>query len=288
MNKVYLKRIMTNSAQIVVPYKECINNCMFCISCMNPVAKNIKFIESKELEVSYIKKLKYLKDIGCKNVVITGDNEPLMNKNFLLFFSATLNQAGVRFDNIEIQTSGVFLNEYLLSFLRNKIHINLVCISVASLNVNINANIMGFRNELIYDFNKISYYIHQTNIKLRITIIMTNWFNKYENDIEKLFKDIFSLFKPNQITFKILKNTSVPSDVHYWIENHSASINTIKNLSDFLSVNTKVISFYAGMNIYEYMGMSIMLDNDCMKAKLEKGYRYLILLPNGKLRESWF
>jgi len=136
-----------NSVQVVVPYKKCVNNCKFCISRMNRITEDNQGIEfSKNMENIYKKKLKFLHDHGCTNIVITGDNEPLMNIDFLTFFSNIINTLDFRFNNIEIQTSGVFLNRNLLEILKNKTNVNLVSISVASLDLYENANVYEYKN----------------------------------------------------------------------------------------------------------------------------------------------
>lgn len=218
-----------NSLQVMVPFKRCINNCKFCISYTNCVSVDAKIIEfCDNLKDIFVNKLSFLNSTGCNNIVITGDNEPLMNEDFLLFFSSVLRASTCKFKNIELQTSGVLLNKDVLYFLRNNLKINFVNLSISSLDINVNSEIMGIRRDLIYDFKKMSNEIHDSRMQLRITIILTEWFNKYQNNIAALINDILSIFSPEQITFKKLISVKKMSSTYEWIEKHSASENTAK------------------------------------------------------------
>lgn len=277
-----------NSLQVMVPFKRCINNCKFCISYMNRISIDAEAMTfSKNLQDIFIDRLNLLHSNGCNNIVITGDNEPLMNGDFLLFFSNVLQALNFKFENIEIQTSGVLLDEDVLYSLKSNLNINFISLSIASLNVDVNAEIMGINRKLIYNFEKTSYEVHKRGMQLRITIILTEWFNRYQENIAALVDDILSIFSPEQITFKIIKSKKTMLDTFNWIKNHSASENTIRSIQSFLEFNAKCKSTYFGIKIYKYRNTSIMLDYDCMRNEKANEYRYLILLPNGELHNNW-
>ena len=100
----------------------CPNNCKFCVSQMHPspyidqIEKNTRFRDLYERD--YMRRLQFARDNGCNTVILTGDGEPLMNDRFLKDFAHWNGTIQSPFRWVEIQTSGVTLDDEKLRFLR--------------------------------------------------------------------------------------------------------------------------------------------------------------------------
>ena len=121
------------SLSVVVPNKMCINNCPFCVSRMvnSNVYLNKMDLNDPHYDISvreYLKRLKYVANLGCNTVMLTGTSEPQQNKQFLATFALLHQQLGSPFSNIEMQTTGLMLNgnNNYLRFLRNFVGVNTI------------------------------------------------------------------------------------------------------------------------------------------------------------------
>ncbi len=109
------------SLSVCVPAKKCINDCKFCCSKMHTADYEDYFSDV----VSYSgysddmrKRLEYARDNGCNTCMLTGNNEPQQNKDFLRVFSEINKTLRKPFYNIEMQTSGAFITPEFLDFSR--------------------------------------------------------------------------------------------------------------------------------------------------------------------------
>ena len=113
------------SLSVVVPNKKCINNCRFCVSRMhespykNMMDENLPFFDLYQRD--YIKRLEFARDNGCNTVMLTGNSEPQQNRGFLQAFGTMNNNLDKPFRWIEMQTTGVLLDESYLRVLRNQV-----------------------------------------------------------------------------------------------------------------------------------------------------------------------
>ena len=105
------------SLSICVPAKKCINDCKFCCSKMHgddyedrftPICSTMSYIEDMK------KRLQYTRDNGCNTLMLTGNNEPQQNKDFLRVLGIVNQSLSNPFKNIEIQTSGAFIDKDML------------------------------------------------------------------------------------------------------------------------------------------------------------------------------
>ena len=110
------------SLSICVP-AGCPNNCKFCVARMrrdaytNQIEKNRRFRDLYKRD--FKRRLEFCRDNGCNTVVLTGDGEPLVNLSFLDDFAEWNEAISKPFRKIELQTSGVTLNDEKLRYLRN-------------------------------------------------------------------------------------------------------------------------------------------------------------------------
>jgi sulfatase maturation enzyme AslB (radical SAM superfamily) len=123
------------SLSVCVP-AGCPNKCKFCISRMHSsvyedqIEKNLRFFDLYERD--YCKRLQFARDNGCNTVILTGDGEPLFNIKFLKDFSHWNHQIESPFRWIEIQTSGVSLDDEKLRFLRNTVGVTSISLSLSN------------------------------------------------------------------------------------------------------------------------------------------------------------
>ena len=98
--------MIVQSLSICVPAKKCINNCKFCCSkmhdgeyddCFSDVSKYAGYTEDVR------KRLMYSRDNGCDVCILTGNNEPQQNREFLRVFSEVNKSLNSPFVNIEMQ-----------------------------------------------------------------------------------------------------------------------------------------------------------------------------------------
>ena len=117
----------------------CPNNCKFCVS---KTHKEIRYPNTMESNIlGYIDRLQYARDKGCDTIVLTGEGEPIANMKNVAFFDEANKAIDKPFINIELQTSGVGLNQMVFSNLR---YIGVKTISLSLSNIfdsDINAKI---------------------------------------------------------------------------------------------------------------------------------------------------
>ena len=124
------------SLSVCVPAKACINDCKFCCSKMHTADYEDYYNDMKHYP-SYrddiCKRLRYARENGCNTCMLTGNNEPQQNVGFLKLFGEINNSLPNPFLNIEMQTSGAFIDADFLDFLKYSVGLTTVAISVACL-----------------------------------------------------------------------------------------------------------------------------------------------------------
>ena len=124
------------SLSVCVPANRCINDCKFCCSKMHPaeyedhfsdVAKYSSF--SQDMRI----RLEYARENGCNTCMLTGNNEPQQNREFLRVFSEVNSTLRLPFRNIEMQTTGAFIDDSFLGFLQHSVGLTTAAISIACL-----------------------------------------------------------------------------------------------------------------------------------------------------------
>ena len=96
------------SLSIMVPCGgHCMNNCKFCVSRMRDDESIFgkEIISATNIPQSYIDRIKYVRDAGCDNMIITGTTEPQQNMEFIKVLLWKINKNLPKpFYNIAIQT----------------------------------------------------------------------------------------------------------------------------------------------------------------------------------------
>lgn len=102
--------------------RQCINHCKTCTARQHTNPYENKFggshVECFEYWQDVIKRMKYAQEKGCTTVMLTGSNEPQQNRRWLEGLYLAMQTLDHPFLNIEIQTTGAFLDRDYLEFLK--------------------------------------------------------------------------------------------------------------------------------------------------------------------------
>lgn len=278
------------SLSVSVPNKKCINNCAFCVSKMhsedykNQMDGNLPFYDLYYED--YVKRLEFARDNGCNTVVLTGNTEPQQNREFLKLFGIINKSLEKPFRKIDIQTTGVLLDENYLRFLRNHVGVSTVALSVSDLfDSKNNGEINGTPNSLLVDIPKLCSLIKKYDFTLRLSLNLNALYNGRSADC--VFKKAKEL-GANQITFRELyiSGTGTPQDE--WIKKNLISREFLTELNSYILEKGKFLRVLEyGHKLYSVDEMSVVVDDDCMSKRGKEELRYLILRPDCKLYSSW-
>jgi hypothetical protein len=279
------------SLSIVVPANECINDCAFCVSHMqNVVYKNQMDDSEPHYDLylkDYIKRLEYARDNGVNTVMLTGAAEPQQNRKFLTYFGLLMMLMERPFRNIEMQTTGVLLDEPYLRSLRNHVGVNTISLSLSSFDNEQNAIYNGTKQPLKIDIQQLCKKIKQYDFNLRLSLNMTDAFE--QQSTEDIFGYSRKILLADQITFRLLYKT--PDDKtrqSQWVSTHALSTSRRTEIRQYIQENGRQLEQLPfGMMRHSVQGMSTVLDTDCMNQSANESYRYMILRPDCKLYSKW-
>lgn len=307
------------SLSIVVPTKNhCVNKCAFCVSRThtNPYEDRInnivkKFIKSKndineineinKLHVlypynitdfikdyveakDYFNRLQFARDNGCNVVVLTGTGEPIQNLDFIKFFSEVNSILTTPFKSIEMQTTGVMLNDENLKELRN-LGITTISFSISNIFDNErNLEVIGCHEKLKFNVFETIKLVKKYGFNLRLSL---NLINDYDNYNVKQVIDRCVELNADQVTFRKLYKSELNNEIDRWIENN-ASENFYEDVSMYIHKNGKLLGILPfGASMYNIKDISMVIDDDCMSEESKDTYKYLILRENAKLYFRW-
>ena len=281
------------SLSIVVPTHGCMNQCKFCVSRMHKEEyEDLISTDDYFNRESYKNRLAFARDNGCNTVMLTGQGEPQQNLEFITKFAKMNSELVMPFRNIEIQTTGAKIDEYALNCLRNN-GITTVSLSVSCLNDDkINSNIInGLRTPI--DLEWLCSKIKEYGMNLRLSLNVTKWIYLYEEpngEYEPIFEYCSKVLGADQVTFRKMYADGSDSPQSKWIEENNVNTNAyFKGLNDYILKNGRYLdTLEYGSRRYSVMGMSTVIDEDCMaKSEEKRTLKYLILRPNCKLYTQW-
>lgn len=279
------------SLSVVVPNKKCINDCAFCVSKMhaedypNMLDENLPFYDLYLKD--YIKRLEFARDNGCNTIILTGNSEPQQNKTFLTFFGLFMQIMNNPFKIIEMQTTGAMLDGDYLRFLRNHVGVNTISLSISSFDEEQNKQYIGMVPALAKEFNlkALCALIKKYDFNLRLSINLTDAFNNMR--AEELF-NICKEYGADQVTLRILYSSGKKTPQDLWLAEHSAKTFKVQEFNSFVTNNGEALEVLEfGATKFSLMGMSVVVDNDCMSKAPKDAYKYLVLRPNCKLYSRW-
>lgn len=284
------------SLSVCVPAKKCINSCKFCCVKMseseypNQVTDNLRFYELYRND--FIKRMEFARDNGCNTCMLTGDVEPQQNIDFLKHFGDMNRDLERPFRNIEIQTTGAFVDDEKLRFFRNQVGITTISVSVSCLtNDTINCNIIGMKDKN-FSLEKLCSEIKRYDFNLRLSLNVTDsLLGGSVLSAERIF-DRCKELGADQVTFRKMYTSGTDSAEDMWL---SANVSQyiIDDFFPLLYNKVKADGKYLdtleyGSDRYSFEGMSVVIDEDCMSKRINKeAVKYLILRPNCKLYSKW-
>lgn len=283
------------SLSICVPAKACVNNCKFCVTHMhndtypNHLDENLPFYDLYQKD--YLKRMEYARDNGCNTVMLTGQAEPQQNKSFLKTFGLLNSMMEKPFRNIEIQTTGVMLDEAYLRFLRNHVGVTTISLSISCLNDdNVNNSIINTPKRYPVYLEKLCGLIKKYDFNLRLSLNITKHIFDFDSNpnIDKIFERCIEL-GADQVTFRKMYFTDEDNDQNRFIKSSKIIPGWFDKLDNIIRTEGKYLdTLEYGANRYSYKGLSIVIDTDCMAKSSEKqALKYLILRPNCKLYSKW-
>jgi uncharacterized Fe-S cluster-containing radical SAM superfamily enzyme len=287
------------SLSIVVPTKnKCINNCKFCVSrthtnpyidnvskCLSKRGKFDVMIDTDSIEYKdYFNRLQFARDNGCNVVILTGTGEPTQNFNFLKFFSVTNSKLVTPFKNIEIQSTGVLLDENSLEFLRNE-GVTTISLSISNIFDNErNLEIIECHEKLKFELEEIISLIKKYDFNLRLSLNLISDYDDYT--VEQVLNKCHSL-GADQVTFRKLYMSKSNSKIDKWIKDND-SLDFYSEIDKYIKTNgTYLGKLPFGAVMYDINEMSVVIDDDCMNEEIKDVYKYLILRENGRLYSRW-
>lgn len=280
---------------IVVP-AGCPNGCRFCVSRLRNTNEYINQIEKNKrfkhlYRRDYLARLGFARDNGCNTIVFTGSGEPILNMEFLESVATWNRELEHPFRWLELQTSGVTLNEKKLKTLRNEMKIATIALSLSSIwSDDENAEYNNTPEKLKVDIGALCTHIKELDFNLRLCLNLTDVFNK--RSPEEIFNRAAEL-SANQLTFRILYKTKTPGtdlarEINHWIENHSCETETIDTIKEYIITHgRKLEQLPFGAIRYSLQNISTVVDEDCMNVKAKAVLKYLILQPDCKLYTKW-
>jgi sulfatase maturation enzyme AslB (radical SAM superfamily) len=228
----------------------------------------------------YIKRLEFCRDNECNTLMLTGNIDPQQNRRFLVDFGIMMRLMQRPFRNIEIQTTGVLIDNTMLRFLRNHVGVNTISVSLFSFHAGENREcrkgpeldtIEFCKNIKIYDFN------------LRLSLNLTRYLHQSPEALFETCKQIGA----DQVTLRKLYDADDGSPQSRWVKENKIDDEAYGKLRDYVAAAPSLRQLEYGQMVREINGMSVVLDDDCMAKGTNADIKYLIIRPNGKLYSSW-
>lgn len=283
------------SLSVVVPNKQCINDCKFCVSKMHTNDYENKMHLNGSGDSEYLRtitdfknRLEFARDNGCNVAILTGSSEPQQNRKFLKRFGLTNESLKSPFKCIEMQTTGVLLDDEYLKFLRNEVGVTTISLSLSALNDNVNCEFNGTAEKLKVNINDLCRNIKKYGFTLRLSLNMTKIFDNVRNPA--VLFGLCNSLGADQVTLRILYGANDTTEQGIWVRDNSCSYQKMKEINDYVIRNgIPLETLPYGAIKYSLQNMSIVVDSDCMaKKNVEIGtYKYLILRENCRLYSRW-
>lgn len=284
--------MIIQSLSVVVPNKTCINNCCFCVSRMRAEEYPDQMTEKSQFFDLYLKdykkRLEFARDNGCNTVMLTGNSEPQQNKSFLRTFSMINESLEHPFRWIEIQTTGILLDDEYLRFLRNTVGVSTISLSISDLwSDEMNKNIIRApRSAEFQGLDALCANIKKYDFNLRLSVNLTKICDDYS--AEDFFYRAKEL-KADQITFRVLYEDGSDSPQSLWVKENRVSSVVLERITSLIAETGRELEILPyGRRKFSVDGIGVVIDNDCMAQETQKDtYKYLILRENCKLYSKW-
>lgn len=282
------------SLSVCVPAKRCINDCMFCCSKMHTADYEDHFTDMccfAAYAEDMRKRLAYARENGCNTCMLTGNNEPQQNKEFLRVFSEVNRSLRAPFLNIEMQTTGAFIDEDFLDFFKNSVGVTTIAVSIACLDDDEKNREMIRTKDKALSLSVFCEEIKKRNINLRLCLNMNDEVLLHHDYTPESVTKLCEALGADQITFRALWSPDADTEQGEWISRHvtSKTYDFIEELKADVKAQGKYLdTLEYGADRYDYHGFSVVVDEDSMSQEENKNaVKYLILRPNGHLYSKW-
>jgi hypothetical protein len=237
--------------------------------------------------------MQFAKNKGCETIILTGDSEPQQNWKFLQLFGIFNQMLKDPYKKIELQTTGVLLDDAYLYFLRH--HVGVTTIALSSANIFDQERSFEIQETPIkaqFDFNNLCSRVKTYRFNLRLCLNMTSTYKigrfgsmyPYPEDYFNKVKELGG----NQVTFRKLYTSDQNTDQDRWIKNNEFPEPFLKDIIEYIKNNGKLLRVLDyGQLCYSVDGISTVVDDDCMSQTPKKDLKYLILRPDCKLYSQW-
>lgn len=269
------------SISIVVPTNRCMNDCPFCVSKMHDNEYSNQF-SPRDMK----KRIKYAAMNGITNCILTGTGEAIQNKSFLRKLSIIFEELDHPFPNVELQTTGVLLGDPDNLRLLKSLGVNNISLSVSDIfDDENNMNIIGVPEKARFELRNIIGHLKNYGFNVRLSLNLTDSFNDHNGvKILNRVKDLGA----DQLTFRALYKSDNNTPEDKWVEENSANSSVLNDLYFAISsMGTPLYTLPYGPTVYSVMGLSTVLDDDCMSKENLGTLKYVILREDGKLYCRW-
>jgi wyosine [tRNA(Phe)-imidazoG37] synthetase (radical SAM superfamily) len=276
------------SLSIMVPCGgHCMNNCKFCVSRMRDDESIFgkEIISAKNIPQSYIDRIKYVRDAGCDNMIITGTTEPQQNRPFINALLNINSKLDRPFYNIAIQTTGAGMDEKDIESLALN-GINTLALSVASFNMERNWDIIQTpKAAKKLSIEQLVGIAKANSMNVRVCLNLTDEFNLY---FPKYIFQWANERNVDQLTFRKIYRSGRNTEQDKWIIQHSYNNESYTKIVKFIKeMGTPIRILPFGATLYDCMDIGVVVDEDCMAKNNLEDMRYAILRPNNHLYSSW-
>lgn len=273
------------SLSIVVPTERCVNDCAFCVSKQHreDYGENRMNPQSPRYHNAvrdYQRRMAFARDNHCNTVMLTGDGEPTQNRQFLATFGDLNRSLAQPFRWISIQTAGALLTPEYLEFLRDQVGVTTVSLSLSAPDDHQNAVYTGHKGDPV-NIMELCAQIKAAGFNLRLSINLTDAWHGVD------FFAYAAVHLADAVTFRILY-ASGDTPQAKWIMDHQASQATISWVKNYIYKHGRPLELLEfGQTRYDVLGISTVLDDDCMSTEAKEQLKYLVLRPNCRLYTKW-
>lgn len=282
------------SLSVCVPAKKCINDCKFCCSKMHAADYVDRFTDIcaySDYSDDMRKRLMYARDNGCNTCMLTGNNEPQQNKEFLRVFAEINKTLASPFLNIEMQTSGAFIDKKFLDFLKHSVGVTTIAVSVSCLDDDEANREMIQTKDANLTLATFCREIKERNINLRLCLNMNDSMLRHHEYTPENIVALCRELGADQITFRALWSSEDGSEQSKWIAENvtNVTLDFIEELkADVIAKGKYLETLEYGASRYDYYGFSVVVDEDSMSQEANKtAVKYLIFRPDGHLYSKW-
>jgi hypothetical protein len=236
--------------------------------------------------------MRYAQTKGCTTLMLTGSNEPQQNRRWLESLYLAMKCLPEPFLNIEIQTTGAFIDLDYLAFLKS---IGVTTLAVSTFNIfndEINRDIIECADKNL-DLEILCDRAYRMGLNIRICVNVTDYaFNGMccqSSDVANTILNRCSELHANQVTFRKMWSNKGTKEAE-WIEDNCRLCNELLDIiNDEIKEHGTLINILPyGASRYDYNGFSIVVDTDSMaKDTSNMATKYYIIRENGKMYSSW-